>query len=345
MMDVVASVVAPDLSQMNAKQRKNWVMGALKNSGYKTEVQGFGVVEYGENQIDSSLNYLNSMEEVAAFLCLPRVLKCGIRTRGHENHKGRSFDTVTFAAPVEINGVRGNMAVVVKQIKRNLYKTHRILMPDGFAFSFDNKKTEPTPAVGTPPMREAQETRINSANISIPPSEEHVNPGMKNSDRDITDQTETAASVYERYLDVSKRLNEARNKESAAKKAWNATGEMDEVLDLIIKKDSVTAKGLLDKARGANKFAQQTNAVNNSVPQHSENVNTDVQNSLRDQTDTEAFKRWFGNSQVVNEDGSPKVMHKNFSKNPKKFQKTCFNPPDVCYHNIRQGEHPEPQKR
>ena len=44
-MDVVASVVASDLSQMNAKQRKNWVMDALKSSGYKTEVQGVGVVE------------------------------------------------------------------------------------------------------------------------------------------------------------------------------------------------------------------------------------------------------------------------------------------------------------
>ena len=224
-MDVVASVAAPDLSQMNAKQRKDWVMGTLKSSGYKTEVQGFGVVEYGENQIDSSLNYLNSMEEVAAFLCLPRVLKRGIRTHGHENHKGRSFDTVTFAAPVEINGVRGNMAVVVKQIKRNLYKTHRILMPDGSAFSFDNKKAESTPAVGTPPMREAQETRINSANISIASSEEHVNPGLKFSERDLPSgitvrdylaelkptwrMNETEKILLKRYQDTLGKLREA----------------------------------------------------------------------------------------------------------------------------------------
>lgn len=61
-----------------------------------------------------------------------------------------------------------------------------------------------------------------------------------------------------------------------------------------------------------------------------------------DQIETKVIKRWFGNSQEGNKDGSPKVMHKNFSKNPKKFQKRCFNSPNVCYHNSRQGEHPEP---
>ncbi len=35
----------------------------------------------------------------------------------------------------------------------------------------------------------------------------------------------------------------------------------------------------------------------------------------------------------------------NFSKNPKKFQKSCFNPPNVCYHNIRQGKNPSHTKQ
>ena len=39
-------------------------------------------------------------------------------------------------------------------------------------------------------------------------------------------------------------------------------------------------------------------------------IETDtLQHSLRDQTDTPAFKRWFSGSKVVNADGSPKVMY------------------------------------
>ena len=34
-----------------------------------------------------------------------------------------------------------------------------------------------------------------------------------------------------------------------------------------------------------------------------------IQRSLRDQTETEAFKRWFGGSKVVNADGTPKVVY------------------------------------
>ena len=52
----------------------------------------------------------------------------------HTNHKDRSLDTISFSAPVELNGKRGNMAVVVKIAGRNIYKTHRILAPDGKLF-------------------------------------------------------------------------------------------------------------------------------------------------------------------------------------------------------------------
>lgn len=51
-----------------------------------------------------------------------------------------NYDTVTIAAPVEINGDKGIVGVVVKKVKGNRYKTHRILMPDGLTFKFSDNK-------------------------------------------------------------------------------------------------------------------------------------------------------------------------------------------------------------
>ena len=79
-----------------------------------------------------------------------------------------------------------------------------------------------------------------------------------------------------------------------------------------IQKDDVTASDLNEKARRRDNALQQTNAVNNSVPQSAANVNPDVKNSDRDttdQTETEAFKRWFGDSKVVDEDGNPLIVY------------------------------------
>lgn len=64
----------------------------------------------------------------------------GIEIGKHSEHKGRKYDTITFAGPVVINGQRGNMAVVVRRDNNNYYKAHRLLMPDGTQFILDNKK-------------------------------------------------------------------------------------------------------------------------------------------------------------------------------------------------------------
>lgn len=144
---IVADVVTPQHFD-NARKAKEWAVEYLKSSGYRVERQNFGTIVFTEKQINKALNYLNTNEEAAAFACLPRVLKRGLIISGHNNHKGRGFDTVTIAGAVKINGVRGNMAVVVKLEKGdNKYRMHRILMPDGSKFVFDDKtKTEPTPS-------------------------------------------------------------------------------------------------------------------------------------------------------------------------------------------------------
>lgn len=50
-------------------------------------------------------------------------------------------------------------------------------------------------------------------------------------------------------------------------------------------------------------------ASENIIPQSYSDYNPDIQKQARDQTDTPEFKRWFKGSQIVNEDGSPKLMY------------------------------------
>ena len=46
--------------------------------------------------------------------------------------------TVTFVAPVELNGTRGNVAVVINR-KGSHYYAHRIVLPDGTTFKFSQE--------------------------------------------------------------------------------------------------------------------------------------------------------------------------------------------------------------
>lgn len=123
-----------------------WVVDKLKNTGYAVERANFGKIIFDAKRLNTSLDYIETDAEVAAFAALPHVLKRGIEISGHDNHKGRDYSTVTLAAPVVINGKRGNMAVVVKRTNGNYYKMHRILMPDGTAYVLEeHKNAEPTP--------------------------------------------------------------------------------------------------------------------------------------------------------------------------------------------------------
>lgn len=96
-------------------------------------------IYFSKRDIDKGLLYADTPEEKAALAVLPQVLKRGIEIGGHGQHKGRSKQAITFAEPVELNGIRGNMAVVVNQ-HGNHYYAHRIVLPDGTAFRFTEAK-------------------------------------------------------------------------------------------------------------------------------------------------------------------------------------------------------------
>lgn len=133
-MDPVDNLIVPE--DMHEKRKaEQWAIDVLKKTGYAIERNEFGTIYFNEKDIRKAMNYCDTPEEKAAIAALPKVLKRGVEIGGHSNHKNRNKSTITFAAPVILNGTRGNMGVVVNK-KGNHYYTHRIIMPDGSAFVF-----------------------------------------------------------------------------------------------------------------------------------------------------------------------------------------------------------------
>ncbi len=130
----------PDVGKGKREQRR-WIVDVLRRTGFAVDREGFGRIEFNEKQLDAGLRYVKSQEEAIAYSSIPHVLKRGIEIHDHSDHKGREFGTTTIAAPVEIGGVRGNVGIVVKKTKGNVFKALRILMPNGTLFVLD-KNTE-----------------------------------------------------------------------------------------------------------------------------------------------------------------------------------------------------------
>lgn len=149
---VVQKNVSEIFGEMNIKQKRSWAETEALKYGNRVDRQGYGEIEVSRKDVNSALNYLQSDGEIAAFAALPYVLKRGKEIYREADHKGRGYSTVTFAAPVVINGTRGNMAVVVRETSKNHYDMHRIVMPDGSAFTFaekTNAETGPTAATSS----------------------------------------------------------------------------------------------------------------------------------------------------------------------------------------------------
>ena len=138
-MDIVASVQEFKIFK-NKQNALEWVLKRLQNTGFKIDRKGFGEIIIDKKRLKNGLSYLKTNEEMLAFAVLPQVLSKGVEIGSHIQHKGRAYNTVTFAAPVVINGQRGNMAAVVRQEGKNYYKVHRLLMPDGSQLILNNKR-------------------------------------------------------------------------------------------------------------------------------------------------------------------------------------------------------------
>lgn len=190
---VVANVQVENLDKMAIKEKRRWAENVLKSTGYKVDRQGFGTIVYESRHINEGLNYLKQSGEIAAFAALPQVLKRGEIIERHDNHKGRNFGTVTIAAPVMINGVRGNVAAVVQMTGKNHYHTHRILMPDGSVFEFRQKNSTDSKPAGATPNTDAHATPMDSVHNSSIRSLA-ANSQEKSSEKDQNQQREPRLS-------------------------------------------------------------------------------------------------------------------------------------------------------
>ena len=176
-MKPVASIINEGRKGMSREQQVDAIMSDY-NRKFKGGVprQNFGFVEINENLVRGSLRYIYTDAEYAAFYAIPNVIKNGIEISEHRNHKGRSYETLTIAAPVNINGSRGNVAVVIKQTGKNRYKTHRILMPNGSEFILQNIKNEELTGADMLANNNNQGTAISSSSIiNISNSDKNVN--------------------------------------------------------------------------------------------------------------------------------------------------------------------------
>ncbi|MBR7001944.1 MAG: hypothetical protein IKI11_04710, partial [Neisseriaceae bacterium] len=102
-MPSVASVTG---TAKNITALRQEVLQHLKDTGgFVVDVPNFGKVELGEKEISQSLKYIETDAEKIAYKAIKAVLKRGIRIENRNNHKDRNYSPVTFAAPIEINGV------------------------------------------------------------------------------------------------------------------------------------------------------------------------------------------------------------------------------------------------
>ncbi len=177
-MRTVTSVEVPQ-SFTSKSEAAKWAIETLKRTGYQVDRQGYGVIHFNAKDINRGANYADTSAEKAALAALPAVLKKGIEIGGHANHKAREKQTVTFAAPVELNGIRGNMAVVVNK-RGDHYYAHRIVLPDGKAFVFSEKNNATRePSRGVTVSGSLAETTSVASKNSISNSAENVNTILK----------------------------------------------------------------------------------------------------------------------------------------------------------------------
>lgn len=194
-MDVVAAATVPtDLGNFDAVTA--WAMKELKRTGYAVDKPGFGRIIFDERQIRNGVKYAKTPAEKAAFAVLDKVLKRGVEIGAHGNHKNREKETVTFAAPVELNNIRGNMAVVVNR-RGNTYYAHRIVLPDGTEFRFTEKKNAVQgPKRGVTRTGSLAESTSTTFENNIPQSDTESNTKYSMRERDDSADVKTVESYF-----------------------------------------------------------------------------------------------------------------------------------------------------
>jgi len=167
--------------------------------------KGLGTYEITEKDIKKASNYGHfDNAEIAAMELVPDVVEKGIKIKDNKNYDNRGVRSVTFAAPVVVNGKRGNMAVVIKETTRRYYKMHRIITPDGNEYVFDENKKDTAHAGVVKDNSLANAQQQSSFDNSISSSEQNVND-TKESKKSLDDQVKDFREV-DRYMPVAESI-------------------------------------------------------------------------------------------------------------------------------------------
>lgn len=186
-----------------------WIVDKLKNTGDTIQRKNFGDIVFDIKRIRNGLRYFKTNEERLALALVPDVLRKGVEIGYHSEHKDRIYDTFTFAAPIEINGVRGNMAVVVRASEKNYYKVHRLLLPDGSQFVF-NKKGDISERAGGANKSSGLSPTENISINSIPDSAENVKTSLDWVE--FAEKQEKERSAVSKVTELEKIVDELRSK-------------------------------------------------------------------------------------------------------------------------------------
>ena len=199
-MNVVESIQTPTKFTSKSAAAK-WAIDLLAKFGGKVDRQGYGEIYFSPKDINKAVDYADTNEEKAAVAAVPMVLKRGKEIGGHQNHKGREKQTITFAAPVALNGQRGNMAVVVNK-NGNHYYTHRIVTPDGRTFVFNKEDAAQEPSRGVTVSGSLADTTSAASESSISKTGETVKGKMSSQDGRYRDLMGEKAAQYVRRLEA-----------------------------------------------------------------------------------------------------------------------------------------------
>lgn len=174
----------------------NWAIKELERINYSVYRNGVGEIRISRKDINKGLKYAKTPEERAAIALVPDVLKHGREIGAHENHKGRSKSTITLAAPVVMNGVRGNMAVMVNK-NSDSYNAHRIVLPDGRVFKFSDVKKDTTSGLPQGVTQKGSLAKAADAvsDNSIPTNTQSVNKQFSVSERTPEQKKEILAQA------------------------------------------------------------------------------------------------------------------------------------------------------
>ncbi|MBQ6109910.1 MAG: hypothetical protein IJL05_00840 [Alphaproteobacteria bacterium] len=118
-----------------------------ENYNNQVERDGVGTILLDERAIQTSIAHGVGKEKAAAFQAVPEVIKNGLIFDEQTKWKDRNYDSVSFIAPITINGERYVCEVIVKKTKdKNRFYLHEVEIEKNLADVFKSSLDTATSA-------------------------------------------------------------------------------------------------------------------------------------------------------------------------------------------------------